>query len=125
MILDILCPGSWMDSYESRMLGEGSWHMPVNSFNDLMNVCKTYFATESGKQSQELFCDFNLYLDYELIGTYRKGEITLFPIIDWDKKDFQRGRFRHGRNGYIVNIDAALKYGLNKRSVRVDDTHVW
>lgn len=124
MRLDVLCPGSWQDSYESRMIGEELFDQEVGSFNDVMVLLTRYFNTERGKHEQELFYNFDLYLNCKNIGRYRNGEITIDPIIDMNK-DCTGGYFRHGNQGFIINIENAFKYGLNNRSVRIDDTHVW
>lgn len=125
MELDILCPGTWQDSYESRMLGEGSWHMPVNNMNDVLLVVQQYFNTESGKREQELFNDFNLYLDGDRFGDYSHGEITVFPLVEW--VDIMKGSYRYkfGNKGYVLPVDTCLAYGINSRTVKPDTKHVW
>ena len=124
MRVDILCQGDWQDSYESRMLGEMVWNREISSFSELMTLIQYYFSTDQGKREQELFADFDIYIECTNVGRYSKGEITIDPIIDMNK-DCTGGYFRHGHHGYIINIADAMKYGLNHKSVRIDTTHKW
>ena len=127
MRVDIVCPGDWQDSFESRMLGESVWDANITGIQDLLLLCKSYFESESGKYEQELFPYFPIYIDGQLVGEYSHGEITLDPphktrIVD----DKFYTEFKDGVTcGLVFPIDLCLKYGINNRTVRKDEKHKW
>jgi hypothetical protein len=109
------------------------WHVEVFSLHDIMLLLHTYFTSEAGKREKELWgeeASFDIYLDGNLIGDYCNGEITIDPITDY--REVQRNgkteigyTFRHGNQGYIIPIETCLHYGINQRTVKLDDKHRW
>ena len=133
MQLDVLCPHTWQDPYESCIISEMLWNVEVSSLHDIMLLLHTYFTSEAGKREKELWgekASFGIYLDGNLIGDYCNGEIILFPITDYEERKHDGKTdicytYRHGNQGYIIPIETCLHYGINRRTVRLDDTHVW
>ena len=122
MVLDILCPGDWQDSYESRYLSDGSYNIEVNNIHDVLNAVKNYFSSPFGKDSLSLFKSFDLYLDGSLFGEYIDGQVIVFPKIKWDnttRSSEIKGWYTHGRNEFILPVDLCLNYGINRKTVKV------
>lgn len=133
MTLDILCPHTWQDPYDSCIVSEQLWKVEVSSLHDIMLLLHSFFSSEDGRKEIELWgkkASFSIYLDGNLIGDYCDGEIILFPITDYQEIK-RNGKtdigytYRHGNQGYIIPIETCLHYGINRRTVKLDTTHAW
>lgn len=110
MILDILTPGDWQDSYESRHVNFGN---EISCLNDVINVLICEF--ENGKHNSRydgkpLFYHYDLRIydnDYNLIGDWNflpeTMEIEVVPPIEivktnekgmWYREPFGSQRYR-------------------------------
>lgn len=128
MTFDLLCSGTWQDSYESRFVNEMVWNREVNDFNTVLLLIHQYFTPEIKKQEMDLWgkhVSFSIYIDGSLIGDYYPStdEIKLFPITDY--QDIRRNgklelgyTFRHGRNCWYIPVTTCLNYGINRKTVR-------
>lgn len=89
-VLDFLCPGDWMDSYESRCCNpfngdvQGRCEIVVESF---AHVCNAIRRFNQDKHYWELFGIVYLYLNGSLFGEYNGKELTVYApsIIDAEK----------------------------------------
>lgn len=65
MTLDFLCPGDWMDSYESRIVNPNSLEDKggyyVDRLADVLNACSVFL--DADKHYFELFSELELYID--------------------------------------------------------------
>ena len=125
MKLDILCPGSWMDSYESRLICEG---FEVYSMHTVLTVLSSFFSSDNGRYHQELFRSFDLYLDGNLFGSYSYGNLVVFPTTETviDDVTGEIGyRYPNGDKSFVLPVDDCIKYGINRRTVNPDTDHAW
>lgn len=125
MLLDILVPGTWQDSYESRFIAEDVWNVEVSCMHDVLRICDDFFSSEIGKRIVEDWCTLPMYLDGHLFGEYHQGNVIIFPsheLVDMDKMTI---RYTHGREGFVLPVKTCLHYGINRRTVKKDTTHVW
>lgn len=62
-IMDLLCPGDWMDSYSSRLVNPNfeCAGYPVNCMQDVFNVLRNFLSVASEYFS--LFKTLEIYLD--------------------------------------------------------------
>lgn len=107
MKLDFLTPGSWEDSYSSRlanpnMTADFAGGYRIRKWNSILACCRDFLKKDP--HYFELFKTVELYVDSHYVGTMTGDGIVRFAapsVVDMDKDEIF---YPLGNKGYLFRI---------------------